>query len=420
MIGKVLCFLVLLSISHSQIAYNMKVTYDKVIEYKRQWQQDYLQCDRSVKFCRVKISKTGFLSSITTSESQSFGMLIFSFMTQATKGDEKKYYDALLRFSESRPSKNDVSLFNSSTTNDTLSSNHTNFMSWYYHESYPDEVHHSSFSADADKAYSLFLANSLYTSKENVNYLEKFKFLLSKLEGLISRDTYCPYLGDWVMDNNDINNEMKFIIKPSSFLFANFLRFNSVSSIDFGLIIERQLVILLEFQMDYIENTSKLLPDYLLFMAESQKFVLLEKEDVIEKKERSYYVNSCTLPFRIVNYLNKFKSKTGLKVLFNIVNFFMTSYSVDSIPLAISLDGKVSETTDEESSMRNGCLASLMTAFIIDYDELFNKNKEDLLNFKENQKKYLIALESIVEDKHVGYYSDTLTLLSMIVMLKRL
>lgn len=420
---KIIFSLFLINMIYSQTTMRsfMTTTFEDFTNYRDQWIKEYIVCDGDFYYCRVKLSKSDYLSSITTSEAQAFGMLIFASLTQLTKGNFKKYYDGMLRFAERHPSsyeiKKNPNLMLNLHLEDSLLKNTTSFMSWYFHESFPDETYGSSFSADSDIAYSLFLANSLYFSSREVYYNEKFKFLIKKLSGLISLESYCPYLGDFVADDKNIDSPLKLAIKPSSFTFTNFLRFSSFAESNniWDLITQRQLALLLTIQEDW--NSNGLIPDYLQYLPESQSFTKLN-ENILEGADTNYYLNSCTLPWRLSNYIMKSNNPRALRVLYNILVFFIDK-SIEDISGYLMDGTKFDESKINTNSMKLAFIAPLSTAAIIDYDALFINDKPGLKIFKDKQIKFLNSIEAYIKDNHQGYYQDTLVLLSMLTLLRR-
>jgi hypothetical protein len=173
------------------------------------WQRRYLvRTDRVVKgtrLFRVALGKPGTkLHQITVSEGQGYGMVIVATMAGYDRAARREF-DGLWRFARAHPSGFDHRL-----------------MAW--HVPVAGEGRDAAFDGDADMAYGLMLAHAQWGSAGAINYRAAANRLLAGIEeSMIGPRSRYPMLGDWVGPNG--RRYHQFTPRTSDFIPAHFRAF---------------------------------------------------------------------------------------------------------------------------------------------------------------------------------------------------
>ena len=175
-----------------------------VSAYYDRWKSDWIRMDPGGKGYRVVMDGNGR----TTSESQGFGMVIVPHMA-GHDTDAQVIFDGLFSYSRAHPSVGNP-----------------NLMDW----AQPDPTGNSSaFDGDADIAYGLLLADKQWGSSGGINYKAEAQTIIRAIHAsTIGPNSKLPMLGDWVNPNGS-GSYSQWTTRSSDFMYGHFRAFGEAT-----------------------------------------------------------------------------------------------------------------------------------------------------------------------------------------------
>ncbi len=330
---------------------------------------------------RVAMASPGQEESGTTvSEGQGYGMIIVVQMA-GYDPDARLIFDGLWRFAQAHPSHIDPSL-----------------MAWRVSEDDPhDDDNDSAFDGDADMAYALLMADRQWGSDGEVDYAEDVGYLIDSIyESTIGPHSRLPLLGDWVDYDGDEYNE--YTNRTSDFMLANFQAFyRFTGEWKWRSVANRSRNTAIRIQRNY-SRRSGLLPDFIVPVSSGSHRQKPAPEGFLEEHDGDYYYNACRVPLRI-----------GLDALLN--------HDRRSRAIVRKLSRWAENRHESPYDLRAGYRLNgkplpgsdyLSTAFVAPLSVA--------AMLTQGQQQWLNDIYDAVNREHQGYYEDSLTLLSLLVM----
>ena len=315
-------------------------------------------------------------SGATVSEGQGYGMIIVALMA-GHDPQAKRIFDGLLAFTLAHPSEISPAL-----------------MAWKSPSRKGDGD--SAFDGDADIAYALMLADAQWGSNGRINYRRHAKRRLTALKkSSMGHQLGLPLLGDWVRSNdNDINETMA---RTSDFMpahFASFARFTSSKS--WRVATQRTRATMSAMQAALTPLTG-LVPDFVTHLDQLPKAASAHFLETIN--DGDYYMNAARVPWRIGTDALINGSRASIAQVSRISAWIERNTGGDprAIRAGYSLNGKPLPNTDYFSAL-----------FAAPFGVAAMANPA--------QQGWLNAVYAAVRQHHEGYYEDSVTLLSLLVM----
>jgi endo-1,4-beta-D-glucanase Y len=342
---------------------------DKEIkEYYEKWKQTYLVKEGNL--FRIATDKKDKHRSV--SEGQGYGMLIFSMMSNVDK-DAKKIFDGLWRFSRMHPSRVSKDL-----------------MAWQIPKKKGEN--NSAFDGDADIAYSLIVANSLWGNKGEIKYKDEALNLLDAIwKHTVSSKTNLPLLGNWV--HNSSKRYTEFSVRTSDFMTGHFKTFYRFSKDAKWLKVVKATQ---KAMLDVQDETTGLIPDFIDYDKKSGRFVAVEN-GFLEKHDGDYYYNGCRIPFRLGVDVLINQDKTSKKIITKLSNWIQKNSQND--PLKIKSGYKLNgEVIGDYFSI----------VFVAPFGVAASSDA--------SKKQWEAKIYNSIKNTHENYYEDSIALLSMLAM----
>jgi endo-1,4-beta-D-glucanase Y len=343
---------------------------DKEIkEYYEKWKQTYLVKEDNGLF-RIATDKKD--KHRTVSEGQGYGMLIFSMMAHKDK-DAKKIFDGLWRYSR----------VHSSLISKDL-------MAWQIPKKKGENS--SAFDGDADIAYALIVANSLWGNKGEIRYKDEALNLLKAIwKHTISQKTNLPLLGNWV--HNSSKKYTEFSVRTSDFMTGHFKTFYRFSQDKKWLKVVKATQ---KAMIDVQNSTTGLIPDFIDYDKKSDRFVAVEN-GFLEQHDGDYYYNACRIPFRLGVDVLINQDATSKKIITKLSHWMQKNSQNDPLKIksGYELNGKV-----------------IGDYFSIVFAAPFGVAALSV----ESKKQWAEKIYNSVKNTHENYYEDSITLLSMLAM----
>jgi len=352
--------------------YSQKEKDQHVSLYYEDWKEKYVVNEDGIY--RVAFGDKGSKDfDITVSEGQGYGMII-SVIMSGYDPESKKIYDGMLKFVKNNPSKFKNGLMNWKVDKNNYQEND------------------SAFDGDADIAYSLILAHKQWGSQGNINYLEEAKEMIDNIYTYtIGKDSYLPMLGDWVDPFGSKYNQ--YTNRSSDLMLENFYQFSIIDS-KWGNVLNKSKISINELQ-DNNSLTAMLLPDF--FKSDTYE---PEEKNFLEGENDGYYsYNAVRYPLRTGIYTLLQKDNNLRERLSNLSEWIenKSDSNLDKVYSGYDLQGNVLKGSNYNSSI-------FISTFGI--AAMHNKDQQDWLN----------RIYENVKDRHEGYFEDTVTLLSLLVM----
>jgi len=314
----------------------------------------------------------------TVSEGQGYGMIIVSLMTGYEKNG-KEIFDGLWYFSRNHKSKIDSRL-----------------MAWEVPE--PSGGTDSAFDGDCDIAYALLLADRQWGSSGKVNYLEEGKKIIKAIEeSTIGKKSYLPLLGDWVEDGGEQYNQ--YTPRTSDFMIVNFKAFyKATKNTVWNKVINSVHRAIDIVQKNYSSNTG-LLPDFLQGNGSLDSLRPADQNFLEGDNDGDYYYNAGRDPWRI-----------GLDVILN--NDTTSKKEVKRI-----IDWIYKETKGDPHKIFSGYYLNGEPIDGSDYFSTFFVSPFGVGAMTDSSKQqFLNKIYNSLIGRYQGYYEDTVTLISLIIM----
>ena len=246
---------------------------DYVGAYYDQWKQDFLRVDPGGNGYRIIMDSSGR----TTSEAQGFGMVVLPHMA-GYDSNAQNIFDGLLSYVQAHPSNIDPRL-----------------MDW----DQPNPVgNNSAFDGDVDIAYGLLLADAQWGSDGAINYREEALDIIAGIyESTIGPDSHLPMLGDWVNPYSG-GTYSQWTTRSSDFMAGHFRVFGIVTEkeAEWDQVIQTIQQGISDIQFDY---GTGLLPDFILMDSSSGEFSPAPPNFLESPYDGDYWYNAGRVPWRI-------------------------------------------------------------------------------------------------------------------------
>jgi len=329
------------------------------------WKKKYLKqstVDKSEY--KVAINNRNF----TVSEAMGYGMVI---MVQIAGYDPnaEKYFDGMNKYRKRFPSK-----FKKS------------FMCWEVRNDKKNKPNDSATDGDCDMAAALIMASVQW---EEPKYAKEALVIIDEIKKSLIRKDYSLRLGDW-----DSDEEEHQAVRPSDFATANFYLFYCFTGDDTWLkVSDKCYDILDELQNNFAPKTG-LVPDFALYRKDGSLKPAFP--DFMETKhDGDYSYNSCRVPWRIAldSILND--NKKAKRVCSRLIKWATSDIpNIKKFKGGYKLNGKAFENYDEPVFTAPIAVAAMAV----------------------DERKYAEDGYEFVKDYKVDYFSDTINLLSLMVM----
>ncbi|HXI12832.1 MAG TPA: glycosyl hydrolase family 8 [Thermoanaerobaculia bacterium] len=353
---------------------------DDVRAYYEVWKAKYLlpagkSADGSALF-RVSFGATN--PGRTVSEGQGYGMLIVALMA-GHDPDARNLFDGLWKFSRTYPSRRDSRL-----------------MSWQVPVS---SGNYSAFDGDTYIAYALLKADAQWGSSGDRDYREAAKTVIAGiLASTIGPESRLPMLGDWVKADGETYNQYT---PRSSDLIPDHFRAFGVATRDpvWARVIAETQSVISQMQKKYSPGTG-LLPDFIVPVSAADHTPRPAPPSFLEGvNDGNYGYNAGRVPWHL-----------GTDALL----------SGDSVALAQTrkiAQWAIVAAKAKPSQIRGGYALDGSPLPDSDYFSIFFAAPLGVAAMTEpSQQAWLNDLYDSVFAKHQGYYEDSVTLLSLLMM----
>jgi endo-1,4-beta-D-glucanase Y len=317
----------------------------------------------------------------TISEAHGYGMMIMCFMA-GYENRAKGCFDGLFNYYKSHPSN---------------INNH--LMDWQQLscDDSPDSDDDAASDGDIDIAFSLLLAHEQWGSDGEINYLaEAITIINAIMQDEINPQTWTVKLGDWCSSDDPA---CYYGTRSSDFITSHFRAFLLASdNSDWNLVIDKCYNLISIIQSGH-SVSSGLLPDFIINtnatpIPAGQNYL----EDIYDG---DYYYNACRFPWRIgTDYL--ISGDNRAKTALNKINSWLlssTSGNINSISNGYRLNGTPLYNWNDATFIGPFTVGAMAD---ISNQSWLNKLYEELITNNDLQ--------------DGDYYSNTLKLLSMIVI----
>lgn len=370
--------LIVNSRSQAQLDDDVRAAYDR-------WKTNYLaqagvDSNNRPRY-RVKFSTAA--DAPTVSEGQGYGMIIVAHMA-GHDTNARTIFDGLWQFVVDHRSENDPRL-----------------PDWWVNgdESADTKGDTSAFDGDADVAYALLLADAQWGSTGNVHYRnEALTMLQGILASEIGPDSRLPLLGDWVDPAGDDINQ--YVTRASDFLIGHFRAYERAS----GNAVWLQVVSACQAATTLIQTdhsaTTGLLPDFLAPTSAIDHTLRPAPPNILEAPtDGMYSYNAGRVPWRI-----------GTDWLLN----GNASSRAQAQKISIWVQGA---TGGDPLEIKPGYQLNGTPIPPADYFTTFFAAPLGIAAMcTPGQLTWLNAVYEAVYTREEGYYEDSVTLLSMLVM----
>jgi len=317
-------------------------------------------------------------SSATVSEGQGYGMVIVALMA-GHDPHAQALFDGLWAFARAHPSGIDQRL-----------------MTWKVDGGVAVAGNASAFDGDADMAYGLLLADAQWGSSGSVNYRQDARVLLAGiLAATIGASSHLPMLGDWVSPNGVPYDQ--FTPRSSDMMPAHFHAFGRITGDPTWDSVARQSrAAILSIQAAYSPLTG-LVPDFLVGCDAPAACAPAPAGFLEGPHDGHYHYNAGRVPLRIGTDALLNGDADSTMIVRRIVDWLSaaTQGAAMNIKAGYQLDGTANGayfTTFFVAPMGVAAMASpTHQAFL---DDIYRH----------------------IHDRHEGYYEDSVTLLSLLVM----
>lgn len=244
-----------------------------VSAYYDQWKSDFLRVDPGGDGYRVIMDGSGR----TTSESQGFGMVILPHMA-GHDANAQNIFDGLFTYARAHPSVIDPQL-----------------MDW----DQPNPVgNNSAFDGDADIAFGLLLADAQWGSDGPINYRQEALNVIEAIyDSTIGPNSRLPMLGDWVNPFSG-GTYSQWTTRSSDFMAGHFRVFGTVSGNEAQW---DQVVLTIQQAISDIQSDygTGLLPDFIVMDSSTGEFSPAPPNFLESPYDGDYWYNAGRVPWRI-------------------------------------------------------------------------------------------------------------------------
>ena len=320
-----------------------------------------------------------FNPSRTVSEGQGYGMLIVAIMA-GHDPNAQAIFDGLWYFVRDHPSIIDPRL-----------------MAWEIPEDAGGED--SAFDGDADIAYGLLLAHAQWGSDGDVNYQAEARTVIAAiLESTIGPDSHLPTLGDWVEPSGTTYNQ--YTPRSSDFMLAHFRAYGrATGDTTWGDVVTATQSVVAYVQTNHSPDTG-LLPDFIQVMSDTTYAPRPAERYFLEgAHDGHYYYNAGRDPWRMATDALLNNDPTSMTQTQRIADWIASATSGN--PTNIQAGYRMDGTSLPGSNY-------FTTFFVAPFGVA--------LMTRPTQQQFLNDIYDAVYHTHEGYYEDSVTLLSLLVM----
>jgi endoglucanase len=344
------------------------------------WKTAYLKNDCGVTSQFYVFSGNGAKN---VSEAQGYGMMITAYFA-GQDAYAKMYFDGLYQFYKAHPSQINNALMDWQQVSCSDS---------------PSSDDDAASDGDIDIAFALLLAHVQWGSDQEINYLEEAITILHAIEqDEVNSDNFIVKLGDWC-SNDNVN--YYYATRPSDFIIDHFKVFRCVgNSLIWDNVVNECYSLVEAIQNDYSPTTG-LLPDFIINtnsnpIPAGPNFL----EDVTDGE---FAYNACRTPWRLgLDYLLNEDVRAQEAVL-KMNNWFknVSSGDVSALSNGYSLNGAPTYNWADPTFIGPMAVGAMLDV-----------NNQVWLNDLYNE----LVINNSINDG--DYYSNTLKLLSMLVLSK--
>lgn len=349
------------------------------------WKQNYLAAAKpdAQGRPRFRVKLNAGANEPTVSEGQGYGLVIVALMA-GHDPEARTVVDGIWRF-----------------INDHRSEVDPRLPDWYVNadESADDRGETSAFDGEADIAYGLLLADAQWGSDGDVNYrAEALSLIQAMMEKEIGPDSNLPMIGDFVDPNGAVYNQ--FMTRTSDFMYGHFRAYARAS----GNAKWNQVVGATQAAATHIQTNfspaSGLLPDFLVATSAQDNTLRPAKPNEAEgDPDGMYAANAGRVPWRI-----------GTDWLLNSDAVSRRQAQKISVWAQASTGG-------DPMQIKPGYLLSGAPIPPAEYWSTFYVAPMGVAAMATpGQQAWLNAIYDSVRNETQGYYEDSVTLLSMLVM----
>jgi len=346
-----------------------------VVSLYRRWKSAYLEpsCSGSESLIR-----TGHDDNLTVSEAHGYGMIILAMMAGEDEG-AKTLFDGMYRFFVAHPSE---------------ASSH--LMAWAQDFQCIDhEGRSSATDGDMDIAFGLLLADKQWGSGGTINYRQEAIQVIRAIHKFdVDDSNHYMLLGDWVTPDETVYYPAT---RPSDFMPGHLGAFNEADDNDSWLELrDATYSMLLAFQEKYGGETG-LVSDFIVDAATDPRPA---DQGFLEYNDAHYAYNACRVPLRVGTHMVTSGDARAQEMLTRLNRWAEESTGGDPYQLraGYSLDGTVLSGFEHTSF---AFTAPLGVAAMVG----------------SSSQEWLDSLwEQMTTESDGVYYSDSLQLLSMLVM----
>lgn len=370
------------------------VVSEDTISFYQQWKEKYLAQDNYVTdetqyyvyYSEEKYNGDNQSVAVTVSEAHGYGMLIFAQMAEYDNS-AKDYFDGMYRFYKAHPSSIGSNLMSWQQCD-----NGTALIDGAEEGSMTGGFCDSATDGDMDIAYSLLLADSVWGSDGEIDYLGQAKAMIADIMQYdVNHEYWTLTLGDWVSEC-DSSEIYYHATRTSDFIMSYLPIFAEVSGDENWLkVYDTTYDIITEITAEYQNG---ILPDFVV-RDETGKFVPAGADFLESEYDGCYYYNACRTPWRIgMDYLIN-GNETAKQFAEHITDFMADSTKGDpwEIMAGYQLDGTAIEDYSDLCFTAPFLIASSCTDNTEWHDEL----RDVILNYGDDV-----------------YYGDTIKLLCLI------
>lgn len=301
-------------------AYETSALSEDTLSFYEQWKEKYLTHDKYVTdgtqyyvyYSEEHYDGGNASVPVTVSEAHGYGMLIFASMADHD-AQAKEYFDGMYRYFKAHPSDIGPNLMSwQQCDNGTALIDGANdgAMTGGFCDSATD--------GDMDIAYALLMADSVWGSSGDIDYLSEAKAVIDDIMKYdINHEFWTITLGDWVSEC-DSREIYYHATRPSDFIVQYFPVFAEVSGDSNWMKVYDTTYKIIEDITS--ENGKGLLPDFVI-RDSSGKFTAAQPNFLESEYDGCYSYNSCRTPWRIsMDYIIN-GNETAKKFAENITSF---------------------------------------------------------------------------------------------------
>lgn len=330
---------------------------------------------------RIAFGPPGSANAATTvSEGQGWGMIIMALMA----GDEpraKTYFDGLWRFSRAFPSGGNARLMSWRITNGAVSSGNS-----------------SAFDGDADIALGLILAARQWPGAPGIDYGRQARAVLAAiLASTVGTASNLPMLGDWVDPSGATYNQ--FTNRSSDMMPSSFTAFHDFAGVGrWATVATRSRSVLRQLQRNFAAATG-LVPDFMVPKVPGNAPEPAPAGFLEGANDGFYFYNACRVPLRIGLDGLHYGNASSIAIAKRLSRWAeaQTGGQPTSLKAGYRLDGS---DIAGNNYLSTAFLAPLGVAAML----------------HPARQRWLDRLYNVIRTSQQGYYEDTLTLLSMLIL----